>query len=206
MKKFKRPKLFLNSYSTLENAFRPDWSRWRGKYFDQLLAYLHHRHVTANHITALGTALGVTGALALWLGWMPVALVLLILHLLGDALDGPLAKFTQTDSNRGGFTDVCADQAVVIAVVFALLAGDRLPPLAGSFFILGHTIIVGFALVRNAMGIPYNWLIHPRIFLYVGIFLEYYLWPETLIYLIYIFNGIFALRILSGFLRIRKEL
>ena len=118
-----------------------------------------------------------------------------------------MAKFTHRDSNRGGFTDVCADQAVVIAVVFALLASEALPPLAGSFFILGHTIIVGFAMVRNAMGIPYKWLIHPRIFLYVMIFAQhYFVWPGTLLYLVYVFNLIFALRIFSGFTRIRKEL
>lgn len=206
MKKLDKAKNFINNYSRMDLSFRPDWSKWRSKHFDDLLAFLDKKRITANQITAISAFIGILGAICLWHSWMGLALFLLCLHLVGDTLDGPLAKYTYTDSNKGGFTDVCADQIVLIAVIFALLDTQRVAPLAGCFFILGHTIIVGFAMVRNAMGIPYKWLIHPRIFLYINIFAEHYFLPGTLQYLVYIFNGIFILRITTGFMHIRKEL
>ena len=76
--------------------------------------------VTPTMVTVLGLAITVTGAALianglLWQGGMTAAFGVLL-----DALDGPLARFKGTSSDRGAFIDTMSDRFGEVAVWIGL--------------------------------------------------------------------------------------
>ena len=61
-------------------------------------------------------------------------------------------------------------------------------------------------MVRNALEVPYSWLIRPRFVVYVWIPVEIYWWPGSLDILLWVCSLLLGAKMLSGFLRIRKRL
>jgi hypothetical protein len=61
-------------------------------------------------------------------------------------------------------------------------------------------------MVRNAMSIPFSWLVRPRFFVYGWIILELTIWPGTLEYLVWGFTATLVFKTLTGFNTIRKSL
>ena len=125
-----------------------------------------------------------------------------------DGLDGPLARHQGTASRRGSFTDTLADQIVVTASTLALMATT--PPLlsiwAGGSYIFLYAMVVAFAMVRTALGVPYSWLIRPRFWVYAWLAVDLYLLPGWLEPIIVAFSAILAIKLASGFVAIRRLL
>ena len=72
-----------------------------------------------------------------WASW--IALALYVYACITDFLDGYVAREMKTTSNVGKFLDPIADKLLVIAVLFSLVALDRLQ---GFIFLAGLTIIL----------------------------------------------------------------
>jgi len=73
-------------------------------------------------------------------------------------------------------------------------------------YLFFYTLVVIFAMVRNALAIPYSWLVRPRFLVYAWFPVEVYLWPGSLDSLLWIVSLLLALKTLSGFLRIRSRI
>src|SRR5262245_60200817 len=168
--------------------------------------------VTADQITATSLAAGLAFC-PLWLwpsgpAWAkPAALVALLLHVFLDGLDGPLARHLGTASRRGSFTDTLADQIVVTYTTLSLMANS--PPLgiwSGGAYIFCYAMVVAFAMVRNALGVPYSWLVRPRFWVYGWIAVDQYLWPGWLEWVVMGFTAVLAVKLASGFVAIRRML
>jgi phosphatidylglycerophosphate synthase len=65
--------------------------------------------VTPNAVTYTAFAVGLMAALAIALHFYVVGAVLILLSRLFDALDGALARLTNTASDQGGFLDIALD-------------------------------------------------------------------------------------------------
>lgn len=98
-----------------------------------------------------------------------LGLVLLLVHVLLDGIDGPLARSTGTASKKGSFTDTASDQIVVFAVMLALVSMNAAGAAAAMVYVFSYTVVVGFAIIRNRLNIPYSWLIRPRFIVYAWI-------------------------------------
>ena len=131
---------------------------------------------------------------------------MLALHLLLDGLDGPLARHTNTASRRGSFTDSMADQLVVVASTATLMSIHVIGILPGSVYLVTYTLVMVFAMVRNALSIPYSWLIRPRFLVYFWFVVETYYLPGTIDYVLWLFNALLLVKIVTGFVRIRRNL
>lgn len=178
-----------------------------------LLHVLAAAGVSPDQITAASLACGLAFCpLWLWPGtptWArPAALVALLLHVLLDGLDGPHARHLGTASRRGSFTDTLADQFVVTASTLALMAAS--PPglsvWVGGAYIFCYTMVVGFAMVRNALGVPYSWLVRPRFWVYGWIAVDLYLLPGWMEIVVSGFTVILAIKLATGFTAIRRML
>jgi phosphatidylglycerophosphate synthase len=165
--------------------------------------------------TKLGIRAGlVTGAsLVAGLAFVPVwsvskawALTLLALHVVLDGIDGPLARWQGRASARGSFTDTVCDQLVVAAVVLTLVADDRLAAVAGGTFLFLYTLTVAFAMVRNALGVPYSWLLRPRFVVYGAIPVELWVREGVMTPLCIVLAVVLGLKAASGFIAIRRAL
>ena len=185
----------------------------RARWLAPLLQLLAGTGVTPDQITALSLVSGLAFCpLWLWSGgpaWAkPAALVALLVHVLLDGLDGPLARHLGTASRRGSFTDTVADQIVVTVSTLALMAAAQpgLSMWAGGAFIFCYTMVVGFAMVRNALGVPYSWLVRPRFWVYGWIAVDLYLLPGWMEIVVGGFAAVLAIKLATGFVAIRRML
>src|SRR6476469_3426780 len=113
-------------YSAGERAAMTWWQDLRALWLAPVLVTLARLGIRPDDLTLASLIVGLAFCpLWLWPGqplWAQVAaLAALLIHLILDALDGPLARHLKTDSRRGSFTDTLADQIVVTATTLTLM-------------------------------------------------------------------------------------
>lgn len=192
-------------YSESERGFMLWWARARAAALAPVLSFLTRLDITANLLTLMAFIAGILSA-ALLPFWHFGGLFLLLAHAALDGLDGPLARHQKKDSTQGSFADSMADQSVLAVNMIALVLIGAAGALPGMLYVFFYTLVVGFAMVRNGLRIPYTWLVRPRFVVYAWIPVELYLWPGSLNILIWLFNVLLGLKVVSGFIRIRKAI
>ncbi len=200
-------------YSAGERAAMVWGQELRAWWLGPLLRGLAWCGVAPDQVTLASLAVGLAFCpLWLWPGspaWSkPAALVALLLHVLLDGLDGPLARHLGVASRRGSFTDTLADQMVVTASTLALMATPQ--PAAsiwpGGLYLFLYSVVVGFAMLRNALGVPYSWLVRPRFWVYGWIAVDAFLLPGWMDVVLGGFAAVLAVKLASGFVAIRRML
>lgn len=112
-------------------------------------ARLHRRGVTADQITVLGLFLAAGAGVSIALGWFPLAVGLIIVGGLMDALDGAVAKAAGTTSKRGAFFDSTSDR-LADGLIFGGVAW---------YFAVGHhplLALVPFAILATGNMVSYE--------------------------------------------------
>ncbi len=153
------------SYRTTERTFYARSSQLRERLFAPLLKFLAHYRITANHITFIRMALFV--ALVVYPLFVRGALVFatvmyFAVFWLLDTLDGQLARYTNTSSDKGKFNDVFVDQlGYAIYIMGLAFAG-----VSDLFILFYHVIISGavyvLAIVQKNETQPSDWLVRPE--------------------------------------------
>jgi phosphatidylglycerophosphate synthase len=178
----------------------------RGWLLRPLLARLHALRISGDHVTFTSLLAG-AAFVPLWIaGWPLWALAALAAHALLDGLDGPLARYAGTASRRGSFTDSTADQIVIALVTLALIATGAISGVVGGAYIFLYTLVVAFAMIRNALTTPYSWLFRPRFLVYAWILIEALWWLGSLEFLLWGCCALLACKLASGFVAIRCRL
>ncbi len=178
----------------------------RARLLNPLLRILAGMGVTPNQLTLLSLLTGLAFCpVFLWRS-KAVAFGLLLSHVLLDGLDGPLARFTQRASNRGSFTDTTADQVVVAFSAVTLIHAGYAGAWPGGLYLFFYCMVVIFAMVRNALTIPYSWLVRPRLLVYAWFPVEVYLWHGTLDPLLWVLSAVLAIKMVTGFVKIRRRI
>ena len=179
--------------------------RLRARLLGPILIALHRCGVTANVLTAASLVAGLAFCPVFFYS-RALALALLGLHVCLDGLDGPLARQAHTASRKGSFTDTMTDQLVVAATTVTLLYARVIAPLPGGIYVFAYTIVIGFSMVRNALSIPYTWLVRPRLAVYLWLVVELYVLPGSIDYVLWFFVVLLALKMISGFIKIRRRI
>ena len=194
-------------YSAGERRAMEMTQRCRAYLLRPILTLLVACKVNADSITFLSLICGLAFC-PLYFYRHDVALLMLLLHVLLDGLDGPLARYTGAASRRGSFTDSMADQTVLVATTVTLMLPTQpvLHVAAGAVYIFVYTLVVGFAMVRNAMAIPYSWVVRPRFVVYSWLVVELYWLSGSLTSVVWICNAILSLKVLTGFWKIRQQM
>jgi phosphatidylglycerophosphate synthase len=197
--------LKADCYSARERAAMVWTQQLRSRLLAPLLKLLAACGVTPDQLTLLSLAAGLAFC-PLYFVSPPAAMVLLALHVLLDGLDGPLARHTRVASHKGSFTDTMSDQLVVVATTITLMYAHVIGVTAGGAYIFLYTVVVLFAMVRNVLAIPYSWLVRPRFAVYAWMIVETYCWPGSIDYVLWLFNVLLAVKLLTGFIRIRQRI
>jgi phosphatidylglycerophosphate synthase len=196
----------VTCYSGGEERLMAESQALRGRLLKPLLQGLVRCGVRPGHLTFLSMAAGLAFCpLFLW-GSRPAAFLLLLAHVLLDGVDGPLARHLGRASNRGSFTDTMADQVVVAFTTVALIHAGHAGIWPGALYFFLYTLVVIFAMVRNALAIPYSWLVRPRFLVYLWFPVEVYFWPGSLNGLLWILSALLGLKTLTGFIQIRRKI
>lgn len=122
-----------------------------------LAAFLCRRGIGADAVTVAGLVLGLGAALAIALGQLWLALVLILVSRLADGLDGAVARLT-TRTDRGGYLDIVFDYIFygAIPLAFAILdpAANALAAavLLTSFYANGASFLA-FAVMAEKRGL-----------------------------------------------------
>ncbi|MCA9003794.1 MAG: CDP-alcohol phosphatidyltransferase family protein [Planctomycetaceae bacterium] len=199
----------MSVYSSGEESLMDVSQSRRHQIFLPLLKWFVLQGITPNHLTGLSLLCGIgfcflIGLHQIWSA--PAALTLLLLHVLLDGIDGPLARYLGTAGNRGSFTDTTADQLVVTFSTIALIHIGMVTAIAGGLYLFFYTVVVVFAMIRSSLAIPYSWLVRPRLIVYAWIPIDFYFLPGTLSVLLWICIGLLGWKSLTGFFKIRKTL
>lgn len=193
-------------YSEGERAWMEGTQEWRAKYLSLLLVGLTKSGVRANHITFLSFVCGAC-FLPCWFYMEPLAaLIVLVAHILIDGIDGPLARHQGTASGRGSFADSVVDQCIVTWVTLTTMLAGILSTSAGTIYIFVYTLVVAFAMIRNAMGAPFSWLVRPRFYVYGWLIVELWYWPGSLEYFTWVCIALLTIKAISGFFAIYNNL
>jgi phosphatidylglycerophosphate synthase len=195
----------ITCYSEGEQKMMDLSQRIRALIFGPLLRLLASLGVTPNNLTLLSLFSGLAFCFLFQYSKI-TALILLVFHVFLDGLDGPLARETGRASNQGSFTDTTSDQVVVALSTLTLIYYGYIHIIPGGLYIFFYTVVVIFAMIRNSLSIPYSWVVRPRFYVYAWIPVELYFLPGTMNYLIWFFSILLALKMLSGFLRIQKNI
>lgn len=108
-----------------------------------------HTRLRPNHITLIGTAIGLCAALAFAQGTYVegvAASLLFVLAAIIDGCDGEVARLTFRESKFGERLDVATDNVVHLAIFIGLVVGLRRSDPGGPHAILGVILLSGFAL------------------------------------------------------------
>ena len=193
-------------YSAGERGWMEYGQQVRGWWLAPSLRWLTRMRITPDMLTLLSGLCGIAFA-PLWVLNQPwPALALLALHVLLDGLDGPLARHQNTASPRGSFTDTFTDQIVVTAVTVAWMVkhATAWTISLGATYIFLYTLVVAMAMVRNAMAVPYSWLVRPRFFVFTALIFESLGLPIVTLVTMFVCCGLLAMKAASGFVMVRK--
>lgn len=170
-----------------------------------LLAVLTSWNVGADGITLASLLAGLlfVPLFPLSPGW---ALTALLAHALLDGIDGCLARYQGAASRKGSFTDTLADQCVLAGVILSLANLQLLSGTAAGLFLFAYTLVVTFAMIRNALDVPYHWLVRPRFLIYAAVPVTLWGTPTLLEPLTWGLTGLLALKAWTGFLALRRVL
>jgi phosphatidylglycerophosphate synthase len=196
----------VTCYSEQEGRLMRQSQALRGQWLAPLLSLLGLLRVTPNQLTLLSLVFGLAFCPCLLLGLPVLACLMLVIHLILDGMDGPLARYQCVASSRGSFTDTFADQLVVTFTSIAMIYVGHLGIWSGALYLFFYTLVVLFAMVRNALAIPYSWLLRPRLFVFAWFPVEIFLWRGTLDILVWIVTVPLALKTLTGFIQIRRRM
>lgn len=196
----------VNCYSDGEGAFMYWGQELRRKLLGPLLILMTSLKIRASHVTLGSLLFGLAFCPLYLMGFEAWAFAALVLHVALDGLDGPLARHAGTASSRGSFTDTMADQVVVTATIIAMIQAGSAGIWVGGLYAFLYTVVVVFAMVRNALEEPYSWLFRPRFLVFVWFAIETYWWSNTLNIVLWLAVALLALKTLTGFVSIRKKI
>ena len=112
-------------------ALRPHFDR----VIDPVGRWCAARGISASKVTIIGFTLGVAAALAVVMGMMLVAFVLILLNRLCDGLDGAIARAT-APTDFGGFLDIVFDFIFYAMIPFSFALYDSANALAACFLVV----------------------------------------------------------------------
>lgn len=195
-------------YSAGERRWMEYGQQLRARWLDPLLRLLDRWRVTPDHITIASLGFGILFVPLWYLQYPWIAWSALMLHVILDGVDGPLARFQKVDSQRGSFTDSFCDQVIVSVVTMAMMNDSTriVDVWGGSLFILLYVGVLAMSMVRNALHVPYSWLVRPRFFLYAAIAVELLGCTHAVSWTIWISNFLLAIKTVSGFFKLRERL
>ena len=163
-------------------------------------------HLRPNHITFLSLLWGWSACYFIFISQFKIAWCLLLVHVLLDGMDGPLARYQKSSSNAGSFVDTIIDQIIIASVAIALMEKDILGVISGGIYIFVYTAVITFSMVRNAIKIPYLWVLRPRLLVYFWLIFEFTIFPNTINWAVWLCNIILIINFQDGFRHLKRNI
>ncbi len=200
----------FNYFAESEQTGQERFQKVRDGLFGPLVRLLIRCRVTADLISLLSLAQLVPfGYLVLTAEdsqQIAIASVFVWLHVILDALDGPIARTTGTAGPAGAFTDMCVDHSGMLITTCILTAAGLVNPTAAVAYVSSYTVAVAFTIWLNMIGHPFKLVIRTKYLLYAlvtayGLFAANFF--DQAVVLFCVIHVIFAI---AGFCKLRRIL
>lgn len=200
----------FNYFAEREQAGQAKFRRIRDRLSRPLVRTLIRCRVTADLISLVSLLQLVPfGYLVLSAensGRIAWASLFLWLHVILDALDGPVARATGTAGPAGAFTDMCVDHTGMLITTCILTASEVVNPTAAVAYVASYTVAVAFTVWLNMIGHPFRLVIRTKYLLY-ALITGYGLFHVNLISEAVVgFCVIHVLFAIAGFVKLRRNL
>ncbi len=83
--------------------------------FEKIADFFVKKNISANQVTILALIIGLISSVFLYFGFNLIAVIILWISGYFDALDGTIARKTNTKSKLGGFLDIIFDRVIEIS-------------------------------------------------------------------------------------------
>lgn len=200
----------FNYFAESEQAGQERFQKIRDGLLGPLVRVLIRCHVTADLISLMSLMqlvpfgyLVLTAETSQQIG---VASIFVWLHVVLDALDGPIARTTGTAGPAGAFTDMCVDHSGMLITTCILTAAEFVNPTAAVAYVSSYTVAVAFTIWLNMIGHPFKLVIRTKYLLY-ALVTAYGIFDVNLIdKAVVLFCVIHVLFAIAGFGKLRRIL
>lgn len=87
---------------------------------------------------------------------------LIVMRMLLDGVDGPLARYQKTNSDRGKYTDVMVDQLSFALYIIGIVRLGLVDPLPGLLFLYFTVIVTLQLIIKKSLHRDSDWLIYAQ--------------------------------------------
>ena len=198
-------KEYLNYFSKADKKGLFKFSEYRYKLLKPLSKVLTLLKITPDMISYFGLLI-LTG-FAYYLNKKPlIAGIFLIIHILLDGIDGPLAKYQKKAGNKGALTDIICDHTGIIIVTLTLIYYRLLNGTIGAAYIYIYTLLIIFTVIRNKLEITPNITFRSKYFVYLCLIPLIYNKTNILNYAILAFSIIKIPFTIDSYIKIKRKL
>lgn len=151
----------MDDIDTTLNIINLKSQKMRQKLFLPIIAFLAKNGIKANTISALKIIPGILFIFLIQIN-IKIAIIVILLGVILDFFDGPLARHTNTTSDRGKFVDMLSDYIVYACFVFGLIIIN-----AGNVVFLSYNLIIIpvlylLVILNKNENKKTDWIIHPE--------------------------------------------
>lgn len=156
----------------------------RTKLFKPINKLLTDLGVSADMLSYLGVLVMMGFIFALPNNLM-LAFWLLFARMIIDIMDGPLARFQNTDSDRGKFVDVLMDNLAFALFIFGVVRSGLIHGLSGSVYLFTTELVVVLMIIRYNLKHKSDWFFYAS----AGSYPYNFIYAIYLVFAIYAFGG-----------------
>ncbi len=169
----------------MNNKFKTTWQnnkiglyaeneKWMFKFQafkDRLLGtfaqYLHSKDIHPNTLSIIGALAAVLVPVSIEIGVI-LPVLLIIIHLLLDGIDGILARTCGLKSVSGSIIDSVCDHIGIIFISLAISIAFPDYRLITIIFVIAYTLLVLLAYAMSFLKSPFKYIIRPRLYVYIA--------------------------------------
>lgn len=171
-----KPEADLNWFTERERGWQERFRGWRDRTFSPLVRAISRAGVTSNQVSGLALGMLAPFGLALWYGqgsWGPIVAALsLVLHVLLDGLDGPLARAAGSADRAGAVTDMCFDHTGFLIVCVLLAASGRIDGAAACAYAGSYSAAIAMIVALNLVGHPLRFAVRTKYPFYLAVLMQ----------------------------------
>ena len=198
-------KKHLNYFSEKERRHEERFKYLRTRWLNPIARILVDVGVTANFISIIGFLMIFGFVYFIEINPM-MAFIFLVLHVIIDGLDGPVARISKREGNKGAFLDIICDHTGIVVAIGGLIYFDLVNGVIGLAYIYLYTIMIIFTIIRNVMRISSRMVLRTKYFVYI-LFGIYVFWEiNYLDAAMVLFSLIMIISTINDFIAIREKL
>ncbi len=197
--------LYLSCYSTKEKRLMQKYQKIRAILLLPILKILQKLGISSDMVSYTGFFMLI--GFIYYVESNPIyASIFLLLHVLIDSLDGPLARLNKTSKDSGAFTDMVCDHFGMAIVLITLIYINLVNPVLAAIYIFLYIVMIIFIILRNKIQVPINYVFRSRFWVYIFYAIFAFSGINYLDYALIVFNLLMLPPVFASYFVIKKNI